>query len=563
MQPKRSVILRLVWFLKVSRLKRSHQRYVCRTPFSNSLITVKTWYKATLIEKEDSKKTNGYSRPHDNNTKNASRMPQDVSEVTWKQDPVDIQLQIPVEVWQTIFALACLTKEGYALLLDSSYRRKARLKVPPIIISHVCSRWRDIAISSPFLWSTIAINLSFLPHFAPDLLRIYLENSKQCLLDIRIHGFYYDAPKGTETTWGTLVPHLRRCSSLFCSHLPQSLTIPEGSFPNLTTLEDTFPTADTRWQNYFQVTPKLTSITTSSLYPYHTFPYSQLTSMEFRYLQLNDVETLIKHVLPPAKSLESLTVGVSISRGGREPEGSIGLRQAETLPVLRKLVLSDRESGASMNSPVLRDIVGSFKTPTLITLQLECAENCSAGWSSSFFSFLTHASTSLRHFSLTIRHSVIPERRTLSRLLELVPNLTEFRLKMRNGSTTVEGAPWLTGMQYEAFVPTYVGDLFLDLRVTDQRPAVLVPKLTYISVSLPRITLNSDTLSQILDAAESRVTASISTHGTNVQSLGKLSLACRGKFGADRDSDIWPDPTRIQSLMRKGVQIAFEDLTKY
>ncbi|KAL0566775.1 hypothetical protein V5O48_015231 [Marasmius crinis-equi] len=491
-------------------------------------------------------------------------MPQNVSKETGGQQLFTaIEHRIPVEIWQSIFAFVCSSKEcGYALLLDSSDPLKPPFKFPPFIISQVCSRWREAAINSPPLWSSISIKLSSLPYFASDILQLYLENSKQSRLDIRIHGDHLFAyiHKEIKMTWNTLVPHFRRCKSLSCSKLAGEFRIPKESFPNLVTLEDTFIAVDAQWQSYFQVAPELTTIKTFCLYPYRTFPYSQLTSMDCRYLQQHQVETLIRHILPSSKRLQCLTVGVDVSRGGRESEGSIALDQAENLPALRKLVLSDGGSGAFMDSISLRDIFESFKAPGLTSLRVECAENRRSGWSPSFVAFLSQASASLQHFTLSIRHCTVPEPQTLSSLVEMVPNLTEFGLEMENGSWAIPGARRLDIQVYQAFARSYVGNLFFDLQVADHVPAVLAPRLTSVSVSLPDLQLDSDALARVLSAAESRTPTrlSVSTRGAGMQPLTNLRIAYRS--GLDTGGEATGQASKgVERLLQNGVQVAIED----
>jgi hypothetical protein len=86
-----------------------------------------------------------------------------------------------------------------------------------IIASHVSQRWRDVAVNSARLWTT----LDFLFFQRADLLQIYLDRSKFQCLDITFCLSYDDTfelddpiPASHSEDFVPLIPHLERCRSL-------------------------------------------------------------------------------------------------------------------------------------------------------------------------------------------------------------------------------------------------------------------------------------------------------------------------------------------------------------
>ncbi|KAF7352405.1 F-box domain-containing protein [Mycena venus] len=58
----------------------------------------------------------------------------------------------------------------------------------PLLLTHVCRAWRQIAISTPALWTTFDIqNASSLPRL-PEIATAWFERTRKCPLSVRIHG---------------------------------------------------------------------------------------------------------------------------------------------------------------------------------------------------------------------------------------------------------------------------------------------------------------------------------------------------------------------------------------
>ncbi|KAJ7693883.1 hypothetical protein B0H17DRAFT_1058554 [Mycena rosella] len=59
----------------------------------------------------------------------------------------------------------------------------------PLLLMHVCSAWRNIAVSTPTLWSTLEIEAAakIAPHFS-EIINVWLSRAKQCPLSVKIDG---------------------------------------------------------------------------------------------------------------------------------------------------------------------------------------------------------------------------------------------------------------------------------------------------------------------------------------------------------------------------------------
>ncbi|KAG7093311.1 hypothetical protein E1B28_006994 [Marasmius oreades] len=95
------------------------------------------------------------------------------------------QRRVPVEIWEMIFSMSCLSLCEYSF--DVDYRSGSPLLGhPATLISQVCSRWRTIVKASSKLWSSINVNLSETRYNAVLPLEVYFSNSGDYPLKLRI-----------------------------------------------------------------------------------------------------------------------------------------------------------------------------------------------------------------------------------------------------------------------------------------------------------------------------------------------------------------------------------------
>ncbi|KAJ7128536.1 hypothetical protein C8R44DRAFT_778146 [Mycena epipterygia] len=109
----------------------------------------------------------------------------------------------------------------------------------PLFLGHICRDWRDIALSTPALWTAIELHLdSPRPReHQLELLKIWLNRSRDCPLSVAI---YQGLAAGTRASARPFIeaisPHCRRCHTLnlvipFCD-----AALIKGELPLLRTL---------------------------------------------------------------------------------------------------------------------------------------------------------------------------------------------------------------------------------------------------------------------------------------------------------------------------------------
>lgn len=77
--------------------------------------------------------------------------------------------KLPVELLSYIFSL-----------VRRKYRQRSRFDLGWVVVTHVCQRWRDIALDCPTLWVYISFNR---PQWVPEMTR----RSKSARLDIELN----------------------------------------------------------------------------------------------------------------------------------------------------------------------------------------------------------------------------------------------------------------------------------------------------------------------------------------------------------------------------------------
>lgn len=247
----------------------------------------------------------------------------------------------------------------YIFALGSSYISFGSSIPFPLLVSHVCGRWRDIALSSSQLWSTVACTQSA-PRF--PILKLLLERSRNHPLDLY---FAFNFPKGYVETYPHLLPH-----NSDSKHL-----LSDSEYESTSYLTDSD-----------KISKRLSLLTTSRSPRIRSFSVS---STNYTYISLS-IRSFPRGPNPHLSSFEISyvpghenisrrgTINFPLNRDGvasglkRLKLRSVDLNWASTskrLSGLRSLELGDHTSGTWRSYGRLQTILAS--TPSLETLILD------------------------------------------------------------------------------------------------------------------------------------------------------------------------------------------------
>ncbi|KAF9264027.1 hypothetical protein L218DRAFT_300866 [Marasmius fiardii PR-910] len=402
--------------------------------------------------------------------------------------------KFPSEILEMIFEITCFSSSnsGHSLVIGTSrlQRLEPILITSPLSLSHVCSRWRSIVLDSPKLWSTICIKLDNVPDNALRLLQTFIERSGRWPLSIRLSSDSHDdpPPRHILDLWEVLLENSSRWTALDLrlmrdAKLLESDPAPRFSklsFSSLISFEASiYPEQidpDNRFWKSLHRAPKLTGVTTRSLYPIHTLPYKQLTTLTIDYdsrlLSDNGSLELLVGVLQITKNLCHLTFDAIGS------VADIGLNEYSSvvqMPSLRSLKLRCSGFGTcSLNtSKLLLCLFTSLRMPVLDTFDLTCLVKGIRRWPESFLAMLDRSS-SLQRLSLWFKDFDEPDfqpEEPFSTILQTTPNLTHLQIRISTRKDLEEGA---------LYADEYLSSFVSDLKCTSQRPTLL-PKLEHFS----------------------------------------------------------------------------------
>ncbi|KAL0059622.1 hypothetical protein AAF712_013634 [Marasmius tenuissimus] len=318
---------------------------------------------------------------------------------------ITITHRLPVEVWMTIFDL-CMSQSH----LSVSKLKWNKVVAMPYTLSHVCSRWRNIVISFPTLWSSIDINLYALDRDIIPILDNYLTYSAYGRgLDAVIR-FRASLEQGNTSTSTNMndgwTVHASKAFSLLMLRLSSFHTLSLFGFspqhflrvneikplalPRLRSLVLglALPTEPNCLWSALQRAHNLTGLTFGtelrlrSAGTIEILSHSQVRMLDIRNIwsfeaQYEDILTL----LPTLRSLETLKLGGVHNLHDRVVE----LPKAATSYTLKSLSLTFRDSES------VSALLQSLELPSLESISLSC--NTSVNSSSIFISTLRRFST--------------------------------------------------------------------------------------------------------------------------------------------------------------------------
>ncbi|KAK7051347.1 hypothetical protein VNI00_004847 [Paramarasmius palmivorus] len=349
--------------------------------------------------------------------------------------------RLPVELLANIFATSCRSpSEPYSLLVAHN---NPKIHAPPLILSHVSCRWRQIAQNMPGLWNTISIDVSQPRKDLVPLLDLYMNNTRSHPLTIRVTERQHASADlhptsnndGSEqlvvqhniimtAVLRTLMEHATQFTELELDIDPGRLGtfIADVSFPSLHhfrnfTKQVSF-TPSTRWLwDAIHAAPRLTDVISSDLVELGMMPYHQLVSLELR--QTDPGYYTISDVLPFLTKIETLTLH-------NFDERKTASESVVRLPSLRHLIISFVKNFAGLD--VLFESITAENLSSLeLTCNAEFHHGIQAEWPlPSLVAMLHRSGYPLRKLSLHLPHVHIRRPETwITDTLQAMPHLND------------------------------------------------------------------------------------------------------------------------------------------
>lgn len=395
----------------------------------------------------------------------------------------------------------------------------------PLLLSKICSRWRDAAISTPRLWSRLFLQLATPADSQVDLVKTWLTRSGGCPLTIYV--FWEEPPfLPSHPVLNALMEQSVRWQVVFC-YLPSvafpSLSRVRNRLPLLTELslgtDDDLPLTANGTLNMFEVAPRLTQIECVNFAPtIFNFPWSQLSVIPIMAVSIED-------------SVDILRQATNLEQGGFIFVGGGNQRH----PLRNWKVQHNRLRYFTIMTPPwnetidLRRLFSQLTFPFLENLTI-C--NLKSPFSAEFVQFLSRLK-SLR--TLHLRKTAIVDHQLVQGLKHL-PSLTSLIVH-----SSPQDAPTVTGILLAALTWKFFSD--------DSKGLMLVPKLKKLE-----LTINRNVAQQFIDMVESRVIVNDEIGG-NPARLEMIRVRPTEELGEEI-------LCQLVLLREWGPSIAIEDLEK-
>ncbi|KAJ7623944.1 hypothetical protein DFH06DRAFT_1481783 [Mycena polygramma] len=257
-------------------------------------------------------------------------------------------LTLPSEITSEIFVYILPPYPDFTDLVGPS---------SPTPLTHICRRWREIALDTPQLWRAISSSDSCDAKREPHIFELWLKRSRHCPLSIKL---------GTNKDWASnelvdaVIPHRARWQYLKVDVEVENLRIFDGPMPLLRILEllvETGPFASGAVADVArQEMPMLRTLVLKNAAALQvTFPWTQLTSLTLYAMRPSECAPILIQTqnLVHCK-LEVYREGISSS--STEPRWDI------PLPFLQSLALIDCGIPA-------KDFLRNFIVPALRSLE--------------------------------------------------------------------------------------------------------------------------------------------------------------------------------------------------
>ncbi|CAK5270690.1 unnamed protein product [Mycena citricolor] len=318
--------------------------------------------------------------------------------------------RLPTELLETLF-IACLPEKHNALLAMTEC---------PLLLTHVCRRWRTVALALPRLWCSLHVPIVYLMYCEGRrrLLRQWLERSRELPLSLSVRGVQPGSgleededewvdengcmTTGSKAAFRIVAKHTHRARRLELTHIDASDLEAQGSLPiDIANLEHlALNDLNSRWSSS---TPFLPCVQGPSLRALVVVGYSPLLVetlplwsrclVSVKLASLNTAEpqptlALVFEILGELPQLRVLEANVNYDRTGLE-----GMPDTVRAPCLRTLaVLND----STIATELLARLLTVLDCPELVSLTLPTDRSDIAEIPFSAFSVLGCRSPKLR-----------------------------------------------------------------------------------------------------------------------------------------------------------------------
>ncbi|KAJ7894821.1 hypothetical protein B0H13DRAFT_2035750 [Mycena leptocephala] len=243
----------------------------------------------------------------------------------------------------------------------------------PLFLGHICQKWRDIALSTPSLWTSISLTIT--NNAAPDrrlrLLETWLARSRACPLSISItdNSRQYNGASFTHRFVDAIVPHHRRWQVLRLQMAYSDLPQVEGELSLLRELEISVNHCWTpnRSLRKFLRAPKLQTVTQNGIYrrlALFPLPWKQLTTLSV------SQGTSLEHVVQILRITSNLTYFAAQLACYSWERGEMEMVDIPSIPPLIHLRILDLYPKSNTTRTLQRQLLDLLTLPALNYLNI-------------------------------------------------------------------------------------------------------------------------------------------------------------------------------------------------
>jgi hypothetical protein len=435
-------------------------------------------------------------------------------------------LRIPSDITSQIFEAYLREKKGTddkEIMHVEDDSRNAL--ITPLFLGSVCSAWRELAWSMPWMWSSITMVLRDPLPTCANLVAEWLSRSGQCALTVRVS--CVTLSKNSEVVMSIL-----GCFSERWRHI--TFDLPSSSYDGLCSVQGRLPLLESMsvkikgWMKrdtfqMFSVAPQLKVVHCDSEHPRRfMLPIAQLTSLSGYHcdithcldvLEVSSQLVLASFIISPSQTLGTMSLALN-------PHQIVA-------PRLQSLEV-DLINGGSFRGSMLLD---NLTLPDVRELSFRAGlwQESQFFEPSNFSSFILRSACPLR--SLSIFNNQLDDD-DLFQYMQVMPSLEEL---------TIDGTVEITEQTIRNLTPNIPSDL------------PLLPNLQTLFIRSPELTVNLVELHSMLCPRRERADAS---SGRRVARLQSVTISC---IGIHEETGKLGFPL-LQQLITEGLKISVKSV---